>query len=313
MPRARSIKPGFFTDAELLECPPWVRLLFIGVWTVADRAGRLEDRPKQIRVNIFPGDDFDVDDGLSQLAAHRLVVRYEVDGRRYIQIANFAKHQNPHQKEPASIIPAPAIAGQQPGDPGSGPDAPGATSDGPGVDAGQAPDLHDAGTGQAPGESVLSPADSGLRTPDSGLQTADCGLTPNGDAAASADGPADLLPEPPKPPDTPFTLYAALCEAIDQDPSVLAEADKGKQLAVAKRLLQKHESADDIRRCAAWLASMPFTNGDVDMFTLERFYGRWVLAKRPAPLAKPGPAIGSDAYWADEMTEDERRERFGSA
>lgn len=125
MARARNLKPDFFRDAELVECPFWMRLLFAGLWTVADRDGRLVDRPKQIKMDLFPADDVDIESGLSELATRRFIVRYEVGGARYIQIVNFGKHQNPHIKEPASAIPAPgehgASTGQEPGLNGSGP------------------------------------------------------------------------------------------------------------------------------------------------------------------------------------------------
>lgn len=106
MARARNIKPGFFRDAALVELPVETRLLFPGLWTIADRDGRLEDKPKQIKMEIYPADSFDVESMLCQLADAGLIVRYEVDGKRYIQIKNFAKHQNPHRDEKASIIPA---------------------------------------------------------------------------------------------------------------------------------------------------------------------------------------------------------------
>ena len=48
MARARNIKPGFFANDLLVDLPFEVRLLFIGLWTIADRAGRLCDRPKKI-------------------------------------------------------------------------------------------------------------------------------------------------------------------------------------------------------------------------------------------------------------------------
>ena len=105
MARARNIKPGFFRNADLAELPMEARLLFIGIWTVADRDGRLEDRPKQIKMEVFPADNIDCDDLLSQLSATGMIVRYEVDGKRFIQIANFAKHQNPHRDEKASTLP----------------------------------------------------------------------------------------------------------------------------------------------------------------------------------------------------------------
>jgi len=107
MARARNLKPGYFSDAELTECDFWVRLLFAGLWTECDREGRIEDRPKQIKINIFPADNVDIDAGLAELDRRGLVLRYEVAGKRYVQVRNFVKHQQPHYKEPASAIPPP--------------------------------------------------------------------------------------------------------------------------------------------------------------------------------------------------------------
>lgn len=105
MARARNIKPGFFRNADLAELPYEARLLFIGLWTIADRSGRMEDRPKQIKMELFPADSLDVDALLDQLAAIGMVARYSHDGKRYLQVVNFAKHQNPHKDEKVSTIP----------------------------------------------------------------------------------------------------------------------------------------------------------------------------------------------------------------
>ena len=107
MARARNIKPGFFTNEELVELPFSTRLLFIGLWTLADREGRLEDKPKRIKMHLFPADEINVDDALSSLQDSGFLVRYEVEGARYIQVLAFRKHQNPHRDEkPSSIPPA---------------------------------------------------------------------------------------------------------------------------------------------------------------------------------------------------------------
>ena len=50
MARSRNIKPGFFKNEDLLDLPYEYRLLFVGLWTLADREGYLEDRPKRIRM-----------------------------------------------------------------------------------------------------------------------------------------------------------------------------------------------------------------------------------------------------------------------
>lgn len=112
--RARAIKPGFWDNELLAECDPFARLLFIGLWNLADRAGRLEDRPARIKKTILGYDAVDVVPLLEQLAERGFIQRYEVDGRAFIQVINFAKHQNPHVKEPESTIPAPCESGASP-------------------------------------------------------------------------------------------------------------------------------------------------------------------------------------------------------
>ncbi|MFU1946054.1 hypothetical protein ACLQ81_17000 [Bordetella avium] len=107
MARARNIKPSFFANDDLADINPLGRLLFIGLWTMADREGRLEDRPRRIKAEVLPYDDCDVDSLLQDLSKHGFILRYEVGGDRFIQVPNFTKHQNPHIKESASQIPAP--------------------------------------------------------------------------------------------------------------------------------------------------------------------------------------------------------------
>lgn len=105
--RARGIKPSFFTDEAVVDLAFETRLLFIGLWCQADREGRLEDRPRQLQIQLFPCDQVDVEAMLGDLDAAGLIKRYESGGARYIQVVNFAKHQRPHSKEVDSVIPAP--------------------------------------------------------------------------------------------------------------------------------------------------------------------------------------------------------------
>jgi hypothetical protein len=107
MARLRTLKPGFFTNDLLAEIPPLGRLLFQGLWCIADREGRLEDRPRKIKAEVLPYDDADVDGLLGRLDAAGFIRRYAAAGVGYIQVVNFAKHQTPHIKEAASTIPAP--------------------------------------------------------------------------------------------------------------------------------------------------------------------------------------------------------------
>lgn len=112
MARTRSIKPAFFSNEILAELPAETRLLFIALWTMADRDGRMEDRPKRIKAEAFPYDNFDVNNMLSQLHLSGFVVRYSVSGHNYIQINNFVRHQNPHPKEQSNNYPEPPEAAE---------------------------------------------------------------------------------------------------------------------------------------------------------------------------------------------------------
>ena len=110
MARTRSIKPGFFDNEILGDLPPLTRLLFIGLWCIADREGRLEDKPRRIKKILLGYDDVDadgVDRMLQSLHDTGFIFRYTVEDKSYIQVVNFTKHQNPHIREKASEIPPP--------------------------------------------------------------------------------------------------------------------------------------------------------------------------------------------------------------
>ncbi len=111
MARARSIKPGFFKNEKLADLPVAARLLFAGLWTIADRAGRLEDRPKRIRAEVFPYDNHNIVKLLDSLCGAGFIVRYRANGCDYIAIPTWDKHQNPHKNEVESTIPAPEYSG----------------------------------------------------------------------------------------------------------------------------------------------------------------------------------------------------------
>lgn len=189
MARARNIKPGFFRNADLVELPMEARLLFIGLWTLADREGRLEDRPKQIKMEIFPADSVDCDALLMQLASTGMVARYEVDGKRYLQVVNFTKHQNPHRDEKASTVP---------------------DQEGNLATPAPAPKKHGANTVQAPGEDDARTVAIGLN-PDPGFLIPDSPTEAK--ASLSAGKPSDpgqAGPEHPEKPESPDEPQDAL-------------------------------------------------------------------------------------------------------
>ena len=124
MARIRSIKPEFFTDEQIAALPALLRLAFQGLWCHADKAGRLEDRPARLKVQILPYDNVEFDDALRSLAAAGFIRRYVgPDGRGYLQIRSFAKHQRPRDDEPESQIPPPQV--DAPGETGASLDSDG--------------------------------------------------------------------------------------------------------------------------------------------------------------------------------------------
>ena len=109
MARARNIKPGTYKNEDLAECSIWARYIFPGLWMLADREGRLEDRPKRIKGELLPFDAQDVEPLLRELAARGFIQRYQIDGASYIQITKFKEHQSPHYSEKASVIKPPTF------------------------------------------------------------------------------------------------------------------------------------------------------------------------------------------------------------
>jgi hypothetical protein len=105
--RARNIKPAFFKNDILAECSPMARLLYIGLWCIADREGRLELRPKRIRAEIFPYENCKIESLLEELRKSGFIIAYKFDDNLYLEIPTFIQHQNCHIKEAASTIPAP--------------------------------------------------------------------------------------------------------------------------------------------------------------------------------------------------------------
>jgi len=107
--RTRQIRPGFWDNEDLVELGSKARLLFAGLWCLADRDGRLEDRPRRIRNKLLMLDVDNIDDLLAGLADIRVITRYSVENVNYIQVNNFANHQSVHPKEaPGEIPPNPA-------------------------------------------------------------------------------------------------------------------------------------------------------------------------------------------------------------
>lgn len=106
MARIRTIKPEFWSDEKLSECSLSARLTFIGLWTFADDEGRMEYQPARLRMQIFPCGSVTLGklrEYLGELTECSVIRIYVVDGKEYLDIPRFAKHQRINRPTPSRL------------------------------------------------------------------------------------------------------------------------------------------------------------------------------------------------------------------
>jgi hypothetical protein len=270
MARSRNIKPAIMDNEILAELEPLTRLLFIYLWMLADREGRLEDRPKRIAAKALPYDRAaDVDSMLADLCAAGFIERYVVDGKACIQVTRFAKHQAPHVREIASELPC---------------NVPGTT---------QVVTKHDLGSAEAVASHRLDRLipDSGFLIPDSLIP--DCS-NPNPDSGESTS--ADLPREPAREPQPRATRL----------PADWTLPEKWAQWAISERSdLDAAKVAEKFRDF--WCAKAGNAALKLDW---QATWRNWVRDEHPPPVIKVGRQLETfkerDARlaraWYDEMT-----------
>ena len=101
----RTIKATFFTSDDIVSLSPLARLLYIALWTEADREGRLYWRPGNFKLRFLPGDGCDIYALCGELLESGLVVTYVVDGKTYAEIPTFTRHQSINVRERKSVLP----------------------------------------------------------------------------------------------------------------------------------------------------------------------------------------------------------------
>ena len=111
MARIRTIKPEFFKhealfDAEQRTGLP-LRVAFAGLWTICDREGRFNWRPRAIKTDVLPYDDLNFGDVLEALVASGFVVKYSLNGHEYGVVPGFSRHQVVNGRETGSVLPDP--------------------------------------------------------------------------------------------------------------------------------------------------------------------------------------------------------------
>lgn len=106
MARIRSIKPEYWIDEKVTDLNPWARLLFIGMWNFADDQGYIDDKPRRIKMQVFPGDDLDIADLIADLVAAGLLTPYDSPVGPVLHIRNWDKHQKVDRASGARFDPS---------------------------------------------------------------------------------------------------------------------------------------------------------------------------------------------------------------
>lgn len=92
-PKIRGVKPEFWTDESMVALSMAARLLFIGLWNWCCDNGHTQDKPRQIKMRVFPADNVDIDELLTELVDENCIER----AGGTITVLNFTKHQKPHK------------------------------------------------------------------------------------------------------------------------------------------------------------------------------------------------------------------------
>lgn len=111
MPRIRTIKPSLFRHVALQEAEQAtalpLRLVFMGLFICADREGRFRWQPKELKLDIAPYDDFNLEQALNVLAEKGFILKYRYGYDYYGCIPSWHQHQCINKREPVSQLPAP--------------------------------------------------------------------------------------------------------------------------------------------------------------------------------------------------------------
>ena len=113
MPRIRSIRPEFFSDARMAQLTPYARLFYQALWCFADDEGRGRCIPRELEGFAFPYEpNVKAVELLVELEnAGRIVTYSGPRGEQFYHIPTFNDYQKPN-KPMKSRFPAPPDTGQ---------------------------------------------------------------------------------------------------------------------------------------------------------------------------------------------------------
>lgn len=107
MARIRTIKPDFFTSEDIGELTVNSRLLYIALWTQADKEGKLKFNKVYLKAVTMPYEPNLFMSCIEELERNKHIVIYEIDGKKFLKLPTFIKHQKCHHTEAESALPDP--------------------------------------------------------------------------------------------------------------------------------------------------------------------------------------------------------------
>jgi hypothetical protein len=113
VPRIRSVHPDVVDDDVVADMSPYAFRTWVLLWTHLDDEGRGLDSAKLWAGKLYSLNDKmtseRVEKDLSELEERGLLVRYEVDGRRYLSAkpGSWKKYQKPQHPTPSKLPPIP--------------------------------------------------------------------------------------------------------------------------------------------------------------------------------------------------------------
>lgn len=116
MARIRTIHPRFPRSASMCRVTRDARLLFIQLWLVADDAGRLPLNLAILAEELYPSDHdalASLPSWLDQLEREGCVEHYSIEGRDYLRIVKWRKHQTIDRPTPSTLPGAPREYGER--------------------------------------------------------------------------------------------------------------------------------------------------------------------------------------------------------
>lgn len=96
MPRARVIRPEFWSDEKIGSLSFAERLLFIGQWNFADDEGIIKAHPAYLRANIFPYDNLEISEiekSIEKFKSLNMIHQYTRNHQVFIWIVKFRVYQ----------------------------------------------------------------------------------------------------------------------------------------------------------------------------------------------------------------------------